>query len=542
MKRPAGGISSEQGEPGGSPPGIVQTHIHHFLETGAEAFPEKAAVVHDGNRLSYREVNEQSNRFAHALLGQGIRAGDRVALLMENGIDYVISYYGALKAGAAVVPLNTDFKPEGLQDTFRKLSPRVLVFSRRFERVLHKTDLAGFGLRVLVARAPKLFRSSGSCSLLEWEDLPGNGGRGNPGLPVEEGALASIILTSGTTGERKGVMLTHRNIVSNTHAICRSLALTPEEIHMVVLPFFYVMGKSLLNTHFSVGGTVVINNKFAFPASVLDQMVEEAVTGFSGVPSTYAFLLHRSPLAAYRDRLTSLRFCAQAGGHMSRSIKQELRRVLPDRTQIYIMYGATEAAARISCLDPDRFSDKMDSIGKPIPGVRTSVLDPGGGEPVPIGQEGELVAHGPNIMMGYWEDPETTARVLDEKGYHTGDQAYEDEEGFLYLVGRKDNLVKVGGHRINTQEVEDVLMESGLLMEAIVLGLPDPLLGNRLVAIAVSKNKEACEGPLLKLCSERLPKYKVPGEILFQPGLPKNAAGKIDRKRCIALIPGGEGA
>jgi long-chain acyl-CoA synthetase len=460
--------------------------IHHLLENSAQARPDHVALVHEATRMTYREVNDRANQFAHALLERGVGAGDRVALLMENGPEYVVGYYGTLKTGAVVVPLNTDFKEEGLLDSFRKLSPRVLAFSPRFERVLLQTDLAGAGLTTLVARTPKLPWPPGSPPILDWAEIRESGRRENPGIPLADGSLASVILTSGSTGTRKGAMLSHRNIVSNTQAICRFLELTRDEIHMVVLPFFYVMGKSLLNTHVAVGGTVVINNRFAFPAAVLEQMETEAVTGFSGVPSTYAYLLHRSPLAAYRDRLASLRYCAQAGGHMARSIKEDLRRVLPAHTKLFIMYGATEAAARLTVLDPDRFSDKMDSIGRAIPGVKIRVLDPKG-EEVPRGQTGELVASGPNIMMGYWEDPETTARVLDEKGYHTGDLAYEDEEGFLHLVGRKDHLVKVGGHRINTQEVEDVLMDSGLLIEAVVLGVPDPLLGNRLAAIAVSK-------------------------------------------------------
>jgi len=514
--------------------------VHHFLESAAAARPGKTAVVDDRERLAYGELNARANRFAHALLHRGVGAGCRVALLMENGADYAAAYYGALKAGAAVVPLNTDFTPEGLRESLRRLTPRALVFSRRHEKALRRTDLSGAGLRFLAARDPGSGEAPGGVPLETWEELLAGGSRHDPALPLGEGDLASIVLTSGTTGDRKGVMLTHRNIVSNTRAICRSLCLGPDEIHMVVLPFFYVMGKSLLNTHVAAGATVVINNRFAFPASVLDQMVAESVTGFSGVPSTYAFLLHRSPLAAYRDRLTSLRYCAQAGGHMHRSIKEALRRVLPERTRLVIMYGATEAAARLTCLDPDRFLDKMDSIGKPVPGVEACILDPAG-NPVPPGQVGELVVSGPNIMAGYWDDPDTTSRVLDARGrYHTGDQAYEDEEGFLYVVGRKDGLVKVGGHRINTQEVEDVLMASERLVEVAVLGVPDPLLGNRLVALAVSGSGEACEGALKKWCAERLPRYKVPEEILFRGALPKNPAGKMDRKGCLALVQPGE--
>ena len=309
--------------------------------------------------------------------------------------------------------------------------------------------------------------------------------------------LSSIIYTSGSTGKPKGVMLSHRNIASNTQSICEYLELTSEDTQMVVLPFFYVMGKSLLNTHFAVGGSVVINNKFAYPATVINQMIEENVTGFSGVPSTYAYLLHRSPLEKHRDDLVSLRYCSQAGGHMSRQVKVDLRRALPDHTKIYVMYGATEASARLTWLDPDYFEDKMDSIGKAIPGVTVKVLGSDGHE-LQNGEEGQLVGYGLNIMDGYWKDKASTDKVLINGGYHTGDLGYKDRDGFFFVTGRKDNLLKVKGHRINIQEVEDVLMDTGQLVETVVLGIKDDFLGNKLVSMAVPVNEEIDVNTLLK--------------------------------------------
>ena len=191
------------------------------------------------------------------------------------------------------------------------------------------------------------------------------------------------------------------------------------------------MGKGLLNSHIAAGATVVINNKFAYPAAVLNQMVAEKVTSFSGVPSTYAYLLHRSPLREYRDKLSSLRYCSQAGGHMSRQIKIELRKVLPSHTDIYIMYGATEASSRLTCLDPKRFHDKLDSIGKPISGVAIDIVN-GDGKIREPGKNGELVARGDNITTGYWQNQKDTEAVLDDKGYHTGDIGYKDDEGFIF--------------------------------------------------------------------------------------------------------------
>jgi len=508
--------------------------IHHFLERSAQAHPEKIALVHEDVRATYAEINAKSNQLADWLLSQGITLGDRVALIMENCLEYVITYYGVLKVGAVVIPLSSDIKPDGLRDILGEVEPRVIVSSSRFERLLQATDLSPFNIQAVILKSPKLQWSPATFPVFPWHALIGDDEASNPDLLIEESALASIIYTSGSTGKPKGVMLSHRNIVSNTHSICHYLHLTDKDIQMVVLPFFYVMGKSLLNTHIAAGGTVVINNKFAYPASMIKQMVEEQVTGFSGVPSTYAYLLHRSPLASYRDKLDSLRYCSQAGGHMSRQIKEELRCVLPEHTKLYIMYGATEASARLTYLEPDRFGKKIDSIGKAIPGVSLRVLDANGRE-VPFGERGELVGAGPNIMQGYWRNAQATNEVLDQYGYHTGDLGYQDEEGYFYVVGRKDNLLKVGGHRINPQEIEDVLMETELMMETAVVGIPDELLGHKLVAIVTPKDGTCRENQILSRIAESLPKYKLPSNIKLVRALPKSISGKIDRTRCLEL-------
>jgi acyl-CoA synthetase (AMP-forming)/AMP-acid ligase II len=222
---------------------------------------------------------------------------------------------------------------------------------------------------------------------------------------------------------------------------------------------------------------------------------------------------------------------------MSRQIKEELRRVIPEHTEIYVMYGATEASARLTYLEPERFSDKMDSIGKPIPGVQIRVLDPSGKEQPP-GELGELVAYGPNIMQGYWKDPEATSRVLNRNGYHTGDLCYKDSEEFFFVQGRRDNLLKVGGHRINPQEIEDAILASGLVMEAVVLGIPDNLLGHKLVAVVSPKNESCSKNLVLGYCAQILPKYKVPGSVKLLRALPKSSIGKIDRSKCMEMACG----
>ena len=509
--------------------------VHTLLEASARLRPDKLAYVQDEERVSYRQLNAMANRLAFWLLGQGVGPGDRVVLLLENSLQYVAGYYGTLKAGGVAVPINCEIKPESLAGLLSELQPRALISCRRSEGLLRQVDPDRLGIPLMLIRNPAHPWSSQRCRVSAWEDLAGEGGAADPEVALEPRALASIIYTSGSTGKPKGVMLTHGNILANTGSIVQYLELTETDIQMVVLPFFYVMGKSLLNTHVAVGGTVVVNNGFAYPASVIGQMAAERVTGNSGVPSTYAYLLHRSPLAAYRDRLDALRYCTQAGGHMSREIKEKLLRALPPQTRLFVMYGATEASARLTYVEPERLASKIDSIGRAIPGVSVRVLDEQGRE-LPPGESGELVASGANIMQGYWRDPQATAAVLDQNGYHTGDLGYQDEDGYLFVTGRKDDLLKVGGHRIDPQEIEDALMATGLLLEVAVLGVEDELLGKRLVALAVPLDRETGASRVLSLCLAQLPRHKLPTELRFVGALPKYASSKIDRAGCLVLF------
>jgi acyl-CoA synthetase (AMP-forming)/AMP-acid ligase II len=509
--------------------------INNFLEISADRFPDKVAVVHDEIRATYKHVNCQATALGHCLRANGVCKGDRIALILDNSVDYVIAYYGVLKAGGVASPLNPGLKPDGLQYLINDLEPAAIITNFKSERLLKAIKLDSKTFNLLIIRSPKQKWTNFPFAVKSFDECVSCENECSGLSIAEEGDLASIIYTSGTTGKPKGVMLTHRNIVSNTNSICNYLELTENDRQMVVLPFFYVMGKSLLNTHVAAGGTIVINNRFMYPADVINQMIEERVTGFSGVPSTYAYLLNKSPLASCRDKLPSLRYCSQAGGHMAATLKLNLRNSLPEHTRIYIMYGATEAAARLTYLEPEFLQSKIESIGKPIPGVTIRVLDDKGVE-VPDGNEGELVAQGRNIMKGYWRDPIDTAKVLDENGYHTGDIGYRDQEGFLFVSRRKDGLLKVGGHRINPIEIEDFLMSTDLIIEIAIVGLPDALLGNKMIALAVPK-EDTCESrTLMEKCSIGLPIHKWPAEIKFTRALPKNASGKIDREKCIGIV------
>jgi long-chain acyl-CoA synthetase len=513
---------------------LGHTLVHHFLEDSAREHPAKTALVHGRTRASYSEINRGANQLAHWLLDHGLAKDGRVVVLFENSLEYAISYYGILKAAGTVVPLSPDLKSDNLGPILGELEASFIIAGSKSAKALQPLSSLRQGGAKLVWKAPQGFMAENPSDGITWEELFSGDDVPNPGLAAKSGDVCSIIYTSGSTGRPKGVMLSHANIVTNTHAICEYLELGHADIQMVVLPFFYVMGQSLLNTHFAVGGQVVINNQFAYPAAVVHQLVNERVTGFSGVPATFAYLLYRSPFNKYREDLVHLRYCTQAGGHMPRSLKMELRRVLPVHTKVYLMYGATEAAGRLSYLAPEDFAERMDSIGKPVRGVRLRVLDARGKEAA-VGEQGELVADGPNIMQGYWKDALSTAKVLDGNGYHTGDIGYRDTDGYFYVVGRKDGLLKVGGHRISPEEIEDILMESGLLVEVAVVGVPDRLLGTKLFALGVPKREDCRPEKIFTFAAKRLSRHKIPAGIQLMGQLPKNWSTKTDREKCQRL-------
>ena len=510
--------------------------VHEFLEKSAELYPNKVAAVHEKNRVEYSRINRWANQLAHSFIKSGIRKGDRVVILSENSIEYIFCYYGILKAGCIAVSLNTDLKEDGLRELVTELEPKAILVSSKYGKTVRSIEGARpRGGRILRMDSPLGVRTAESDGLPVLAELL-SGPDGNPGLNINPDSCAAIVYTSGSSGRPRGAMLSHANIVANTMAIVEYLKLTPDDIQMVVLPFYYVMGKSLLNTHFAVGGRVVINNEFAYIASVLKQMAEEGVTGFSGVPSTYARLLYRSPLAQYRDRLPALRYCSQAGGHMPRHVKLELLKTLPSQTQLVVMYGATEASARLTYVPPEKLKAKIDSIGVPIGGVTIDVLSPEGRK-LKTGMVGELVARGPNIMLGYYKDIAGTGEVLDRHGYHTGDLGFFDEDGFLFLTGRKDEQIKIGGHRINPRKTEDAIMDSGLAVECIVFPVPDSFQDLSLggLVVPVLETDGAAE-KILDYCRRKLPKYQVPAFLEMVDAVPKSGTGKLERQKSLELF------
>jgi long-chain acyl-CoA synthetase len=488
--------------------------VHDFLQKSVVRFGEKTAVVSAQTRLTYRELADCALHSASLLLNNGLKAGDRVAILTDNPFHYIASYFGILQAGGIVVGLNTQTSERTLDTVISDCLPAFLFLSGRSRK--YRDFLRGF---------PSLLKSFDLDALSSDAEQIQNPSTLNQTAPQPDD-IAQIIYTSGTTGKPKGVMLSHTNLVSNTLSTIEYLRLSEKDSVMAVLPFFYSYGNSILLTHIAAGGTLVVNQSFVYPNVILEQMVAENITGLSGVPSTFALLLHRSAIRDYS--FPNLRYITQAGAAMSPKLAAQLTEIFPG-AKIYIMYGQTEAAPRLSYLAPDQIDTRPGSIGKAIPGVTLEIVDRHG-KPVSVGEVGEIVASGANIMKGYWQRPDETAAVLRQGKLWTGDLAYFDEEGFLYMISRKSDMIKCGSHRIAPKEIEELLLEIDGIAEAAVAGEADEILGELIVAYIITEpEKEISEKDILTFCRKHLPAFKVPHKILFMQEFPKNESGKVQK-------------
>jgi len=506
--------------------------IHHFLENHAQAMPEQLACIHGEDAVTYGEMERQANRIAHTLRELGVHRGDRVALLIENSSAYIAAYYGILKCGAVTVAMYTTTTAPTLAFMLNDCDVRVLITQTKHFSLLEelRDKLPHLSAVVLMdendVEPPMIEIPTGVA--WPWRMIDTRHVKQQPdtalNLSIIDLNLASIIYTSGSTGNPRGAMLSHLNIVTNTRSIVSYLGLTPQDRIMVVLPFPYVYGKSLLNTHFAAGGTMIIDNRFVFPNVILKTMQEKDATGFSGVPSTYAILLGKSTVR--KMEFPALRYLTQAGGAMAPALIREVMEGFRHK-KIYIMYGATEASARLSYLPPEDLPRKVGSIGKPIPNVELRLIKDDG-EEAGRDEVGEIVATGANIMQGYWNQPEETKAVLSEHGFHTGDLGRVDDEGFFYVVGRKRDMIKSAGNRVSAKEIEEIILEHPNILETAVIGIPDRFIGEAICAYIVPKNGVPVPSEeLIAYCKERMPEYKVPRQVIVRESLPKNASGKI---------------
>lgn len=494
----------------------------HNLQTVALNTPEATSIVLQERKVSYAELWKEICNVAIFLRQHGLTIEDRVALLLENSLEYVVSYYGTLLAGGTVVALNPAAKSR-THLHIMKHSDACWLFTDtnqfEFSHIVPKLEKSC--QLVLHGKLPKLLGRP----FFSYSDIALSQTIGSQPPPMSKTEnLAALIYTSGTTGDPKGVMLSHQNILANTESIIEYLELTASDSVLNVLPFNYSYGNSVLHTHLAVGASLVIENSLMYPKKVLERMSSERVTGFSGVPSTFALFLNRVCLKDYN--LNSLRYMTQAGGSMPPAHIARITQELPN-IKFIVMYGQTEASARLTFLPPDRLKEKPGSCGIAIPGVELKICTKDG-QIAPTGKTGEIRARGENIMLGYWKNSQATARTLVDGWLCTGDLAHRDEEGYIFIDGRSTDMIKSGAHRISPQEIEEVISELETVIEVGVVGVPDELLGQIVKAVIVAgENLEKRE--VQRYCKMHLAQYKMPRQIVFTKNLPKTASGKIQR-------------
>jgi acyl-CoA synthetase (AMP-forming)/AMP-acid ligase II len=488
------------------------------LQNSVARRPQAEALVHGAERLSYGALWQQALAVAGFLRARGLASQARVALLLENSGAYVAAYYGTLAAGGAVVALNTACKAADLVNWLSHCGASWLLLDARHPEAEAIAAWCRGRVGVVSVHGTR-------DAAHPWEEVVRTPGLEEP-VAVAPDDLAAIIYTSGTTGRPKGVMLSHANLAINVESILAYLELNAADRVLNVLPFYYSYGNSVLHTHLAVGGCVVIEDSLAYPHQVMRHLSAERATGFSGVPSTFALLLSRVKLEDYD--LSSLRYLTQAGGPMPPANVQRLRRAIP-HARLFVMYGQTEATARLSYLPPERLLDKLGSIGIAIPGVTLEVRNEHGAPAAP-GEVGEIWARGGNVMLGYWNDPEATRAVLEDGWLKTGDMAQRDADGFFFIQGRKSDMIKSGAHRIHPKEIEEAIAELDGVGEVAVVGAPDDILGQVIQAYILPKPGSALDVMQVKAhCHKRLAGYKIPKIVEFVAELPKTASGKVKK-------------
>ncbi len=478
-----------------------------YLLENCQGF-DKDAIIGPRERITYKELYKKVNALAthiHKKYG----SDKEFLLLSENNIFFIISYLSIIKSGNIAVLVET------------KISDRDL------RNIVSRCDFSGYFVH-------HKFRTKFRENTIDeniLETIPIIEEDFTQERDVEDSAV--IIFTSGSTGEKKGVVLSHKNLIANTESIIRYLDLTKNDRMCVVLPFFYSYGASLLHTHIRVGGSLILSNA-VFLSSVISEINTYQCTGFAGVPSTYQILMNKTDFIT-RD-FPSLRYFTQAGGHLANKYISIMSDSFPDK-DFFVMYGATEATARLSYLPPHVLWERIGSIGKGIPGVSLEVLN-SRGDPVNPGEEGEIVAAGDNIMKCYYRDPEETKKVIKNGRLFTGDLATIDNEGYIFVTGRAKNIIKPAGYRVSPDEIEELIMTLDTVSGCVVLGLPDDILGEAVVAVVqpIHTDGEELKGEILNLCKRSLPSYKIPKTVLLMNEFPLNSSNKVDRHKILEYI------
>jgi len=507
--------------------------VQDFLEQSATRVPNKVALVCDQRRLSYRDIDNQANCLANALVSYGLGRGARVAIYLNNSVESVVGIFAILKAGGVFVPLNPTTKKDKLVYILNNCRATGILIDSRQESLLSDLSelIPSLKIGVVCGEYNEIIATSPGSLLhkLEYEAILSEYAPTRPVRVNIDLDLACLIYTSGTTGEPKGVMSDHSNMVFAAASIIQYLQNIEDDIVIDILPLSFDYGLYQLLMTFKFGGTLVLERGFAYPAHILKRIEEERVTGFPGVPTVFAMIL-RMDLSAFD--LSSLRYLSNTAAALPVSHIVELKEKFPWAT-LFSMYGLTETK-RTLYLPPEQLDKRPGSVGIAIPGTEVWIEDEMGTRLGP-GQVGELVVRGRHVMRGYWEAPEATAAryrpgpIPGERLCYTGDLFRMDAEGYLYFVSRKDDIIKSRGEKVAPKEVEAVLYGLPGVLEVAVVGVSDPILGEVPKAFLVVEGSQLTEAQVFAYCRTHLEDFMVPKYVEFRPELPKTSSGKIKK-------------
>lgn len=508
--------------------------VDGLLADGAARWPERPAIADRRQALTYGEFDALVSRAAGGFLSLGLVAGARVAVYLGKDVEAVAAMFGAARAGGVFVPVNPVLKGRQVRYILENCTVDSLVTSPERWRALTEADAVPQTLRRVVLTGTGPAADAQDARLIGWGTFLEGADAGPLPLRTAED-VAAILYTSGSTGSPKGVVLPHRSLVTGAASVAQYLGVSPDDRVLAVLPLSFDYGLNQITSSLRAGASVVLLD-YLFASDVPRAIAKHGITGLAGVPPLWM------QLAAAKwpeEARQSLRFFTNSGGRMPRTLLEKLRALLPNATP-FLMYGLTEAF-RSTFLDPAEVDRRPESIGKAVPFAEVLAVRPDGQETAP-GEPGELVHVGPFVALGYWGDPERTAQRFKpappcaktakpgELAVWSGDMVVRDADGFLTFVGRNDEMIKTSGYRVSPTEIEEALYASGLVAEAVAVGVPDETLGQAIVVIAaaagdVSEPTQA----VLDYCRRELPAYMVPARIVWRESLPRNANGKLDR-------------
>ncbi len=514
--------------------------LNEFLERSANSFPDKVALICGGKKSTYNEINQKADSFARSLADLGLQRQERVIIQLENSVECIIALFGILKANGIFVILNPKIKPKKLAYIISDCRARILVTDVNHAQQLREVFQDSTCLQQMIltdmGKYPPLRGENEGINQRSFDDLLQTAPSKAPSIRNIDIDLASLIYTSGSSGNPKGVMLTHLNMVTAANSITRYLDNKQDDIIIDTLPLSFDYGLYQVLMAFKLGATVVLEKGFIFPEQVIKTVVKERVTGWPIVPTIAAMLCRLKNLE--KHDFSCLRYISSTGQVLPTNHIARLREVFPG-VKIYSMYGLTECK-RVSYLSPDQLDKRPGSVGKAIPNTEVYIVDEAGETIQEPGKSGELVVRGSTVMRGYWGLPEETKKALrpglypGESVLYTGDLFKQDEEGYLYFLGRKDDIIKTSGHMVSPKEVENVLCEIDDVVEAAVIGIADDVLGSSVKAfVCLSPGSRLTEKEILDFCYKNLEDYAVPKSVVIRDSLPRTDSGKIQKRDLI---------